>query len=66
MKRAGAHIHRVIAQLHRELADAYERLADSEAPQDKPAKVAPAPATTPPQTVIDSTRRALRKKGIAA
>ncbi len=62
-KRAESLALRQIAHLHRELAAAYERLAQAAEPA--PAKVPPAPATADP-AIIESTRRALRKKGIAA
>jgi hypothetical protein len=66
MKRAESQALRTIAQLHRELAEACERLATAGAEPER------SPASSPPSTIavseecLNATRRALRKKGIAA
>ena len=67
MKRAEAQALRSIAQLHRELAEAYERLAAASYPETpKPVNPPKLPCLQPSEACIESTRRALRKKGIAA
>jgi hypothetical protein len=66
MKRAEIQAVRSIAQLHRELAEAYERLAAAGVEPErepKPLVVSDVPVS---QDCLNATRRAMRKKGIAA
>lgn len=63
-KRSESLAMRHIAHLHRELAAAYEQLAQAAEPP--PAKVPSAPTEPVDSAVLETTRRALRKKGIAA
>lgn len=58
--------HARIASLLRELAQAFEALDEPERKRPRPTKPAALPEHEPSTQAIETARRALRKKGIAA